>query len=41
MSLTPHNKLVSAITNPKCSADKKLLEEVLERYKDWVCTSSP
>ena len=37
MSITPHNdKLVAAIANPKCSADKKLLEELLEKYKDWV-----
>ncbi|MDM8524121.1 Bpu10I family restriction endonuclease [Desulfococcaceae bacterium HSG8] len=37
MSLTPHHdKLAAAITNPKCSADKKLLEEVSDRYEEWV-----
>ena len=37
MSLTSHqDKVIAALSNPKCSADKKLLEEVLERYKDWV-----
>jgi len=36
MSLTPHHdKLVAAISNPKCSADIKLLQEVLEIYKEW------
>jgi hypothetical protein len=37
MSLTPHHdKLIAAITNPKCFNDKKLLQEVLERYNEWV-----
>jgi len=37
MTLTPHHdKLVAAIANPKCSEDKKLLEEALERYHSWV-----
>ncbi len=37
MSLTPHkDKVIAAISNPKCSSDKSLLEEVLERYVDWV-----
>ena len=37
MSLTPHkDKVIAAISNPKCSADKKLLEEVLERYTGWT-----
>lgn len=37
MSLTPHHdKIVAAISNPKCKDDKILLEEVLERYKDWI-----
>lgn len=37
MSLTPHkDKIIAAISNPKCSNDKKLLEEVLERYNSWA-----
>ncbi len=37
MSLTPHyEKLKAAISNPKCQDDKLLLEEALERYKDWL-----
>jgi hypothetical protein len=37
MSLTPHkDKVIAAISNPKCSADKQLLEEVLERHTDWA-----
>ncbi|RKZ77369.1 MAG: hypothetical protein DRR19_28040 [Candidatus Parabeggiatoa sp. nov. 1] len=37
MSLTPHyDKLKAAISNPKCQDDKRLLEETLERYYDWV-----
>jgi len=37
MSETPHrDKLVAAIANPKCSDDKIILEETLERYKSWV-----
>lgn len=37
MSLIPHHdKLIAAISNPKCSADTKLLQEVFERYKDWA-----
>jgi len=37
MSLTPHkDKVIAAISNPKCSSDKRLLEEVLERYIDWI-----
>ncbi|MBW2093232.1 MAG: hypothetical protein JRI34_14080 [Deltaproteobacteria bacterium] len=37
MSLTPHHdKLVAVIANPKCHEDKKLLEDVLERYDAWV-----
>lgn len=37
MSLTPHkDKVIAAISNPKCSEDRKLLEEVLERHTDWV-----
>ena len=37
MSVTPHHaKLVAAIANPKCSEDKYLLEETLERYNAWV-----
>ena len=37
MSLTPHkDKVIAAISNPKCSSDKSLLKEVLARYVDWV-----
>ena len=37
MSLTPHkDKVIAAISNPKCSADKQLLEEVLEKHTDWA-----
>lgn len=37
MSLTPHkDKVIAAISNPKCSEDRKLLKEVLERHADWV-----
>lgn len=37
MSLTPHkDKVIAAISNPKCFTDKQLLEEVLERYTDWT-----
>lgn len=37
MSLTPHkDKLIAAISNPKCSADKQLLEETLKKYTDWA-----
>lgn len=37
MSLTPHkDKIAAAISNPKCSADKKLLEEIQERHNHWV-----
>ncbi|MCK5525345.1 MAG: Bpu10I family restriction endonuclease [Thiomargarita sp.] len=37
MSLTPHkDKVVAAISNPKCVADKNLLEEILERYESWA-----
>ncbi len=37
MSLTPHyEKLKAAISNPKCQNDKLLLEETLERYRDWL-----
>lgn len=28
--------MIAAISNPKCSADKQLLEEVLERHTDWA-----
>ncbi len=39
MSLTPHkDKVIAAISNPKCSEDRKLLKEVLERHADWVNT---
>ncbi len=37
MSLTPHkDKVIAAISNPKCSEDRKLLKEVLARHTDWV-----
>lgn len=37
MSFTPHkDKVIASISNPKCSSDKHLLEEVLVRYVDWV-----
>ncbi len=37
MSLTPHyDKLNAALFNPKCEADKLLLEEVLAKYQDWI-----
>jgi hypothetical protein len=36
MRLTPHKgKIIAAISNPKCYDDKKLLEEILERYENW------
>ena len=36
MSLVPHkDKVSAAISNPKCSADKELLEEILDRYNHW------
>lgn len=39
MSLTPHkDKIIAAISNPKCSTDKKLLGEVLERYNSWTAS---
>ena len=36
MNLAPHkDKIVAAISNPKCSADTELLEEILESYNSW------
>jgi len=36
MSLVPHkDKIIAAISNPKCAADKELLEEILDKYTHW------
>ena len=36
MILTPHkDKIIAAISNPKCFSDRSLLEEVLIKYTDW------
>ncbi len=37
MSSTPHReKLLAAITNPKCSGDVTLLKEALTAYENWI-----
>ena len=37
MAKTPHkDKLLAAITNPKCSDDKDLLSEALKSYEEWI-----
>ena len=37
MSSTPHReKLLAAITNPKCSGDVTLLNEALTAYENWI-----
>lgn len=37
MSSTPHlDKIIAAISNPKCAKDVPLLQEALQIYNKWI-----